>query len=525
MITIIVFALILSLLIFVHELGHFVTAKKAGIVVEEFGIGYPPRALKVWQDEGKITLNDQDFIIGRKTKVPRHLSVGNQVEIETKTRPDNQLEITYIDIIKTPLEEADSDEPRLIVKRLEKPTEYTLNWIPFGGFVKMLGEEDPSAPGSFASKSKKARFVVLIAGAVMNLITAVIIFTLMFMTGQPEPIGPTIITNIVPNSPAEVAGIKPNDIVLKVDEVVVESSRDLVEYTNDHKGEEIALTLLREEGEFVVSLVPRLNPPPGEGAMGVGIYTQFTQLRVIEVIPDSPAAMAKLEPNDLILKVDNQVIETPTRLIEYIYTEADEHIKLDVARGETEFETTLTLDKTHPQPNTSTLPVDSQTILAMGNTLDTEFVGQRITKLPFSEALMMGFRATSNIIIQTFLVPVAVIREVIPLEQARPVGPVGIYQITNSAVDVSRETNVVYPILFLTAILSTALAVTNLLPLPALDGGRIFFILVEAVRGKRISPEKEGAIHFIGLALLFTLMMVISYYDVTNPIDVSGLFR
>ncbi|RME50196.1 MAG: hypothetical protein D6796_03485, partial [Caldilineae bacterium] len=63
--TIIVFVLILSLLIFVHELGHFLTAKKAGIVVEEFGIGYPPRAVKLWQDEGKITLDGHDFIIGR----------------------------------------------------------------------------------------------------------------------------------------------------------------------------------------------------------------------------------------------------------------------------------------------------------------------------------------------------------------------------------------------------------------------------------------------------------------------------
>ena len=66
--------------------------------------------------------------------------------------------------------------------------------------------------------------------------------------------------------------------------------------------------------------------------------------------------------------------------------------------------------------------------------------------------------------------------------------------------------------------MSTALAVTNLLPLPALDGGRILFIIIEAIRGKRVAPEKEGAIHFIGLALLVTLMLVISYYDISNPI-------
>jgi regulator of sigma E protease len=95
---------------------------------------------------------------------------------------------------------------------------------------------------------------------------------------------------------------------------------------------------------------------------------------------------------------------------------------------------------------------------------------------------------------------------------------VGIYQQTGSAVDAAVQRDWWFPILWLTAILSTALAITNLLPLPALDGGRIMFVLIEAVRGKRIAPEKEGAIHFIGLALLLMLMLVISYYDISNPI-------
>ena len=138
---------------------------------------------------------------------------------------------------------------------------------------------------------------------------------------------------------------------------------------------------------------------------------------------------------------------------------------------------------------------------------------------------MMGFGSTARIVVQTFTIPVAIVKNIIPAEQARPVGPFGIYQITDSAVEASRDQNEIYPVLFLAAILSTALAVTNLLPLPALDGGRISFIIVEAIRGKRISPEKEGLIHFVGLALLFTLMIVISYYDLTDPVDTSGLFK
>jgi regulator of sigma E protease len=140
----------------------------------------------------------------------------------------------------------------------------------------------------------------------------------------------------------------------------------------------------------------------------------------------------------------------------------------------------------------------------------------------------MGFNATAGMIIQTFILPIEVFQNVVPAEQARPVGPVAIFNLTDSAVDASVETGQLYPILLLTAILSTALAITNLLPLPALDGGRILFIIIEAIRGKRVSPEKEGAIHFIGLALLLTLMVLISYNDVVNPIEIPdwpGLFR
>jgi regulator of sigma E protease len=96
-----------------------------------------------------------------------------------------------------------------------------------------------------------------------------------------------------------------------------------------------------------------------------------------------------------------------------------------------------------------------------------------------------------------------------------------------SAVNAAISLNWWFPVLWFTAVLSTALAVTNLLPLPALDGGRVLFIIIEAIRGKRVAPEKEGAIHFIGLALLVTLMLVISYYDVISPIapiDWSSFF-
>ncbi|GAB4461401.1 MAG: hypothetical protein Kow0031_40540 [Anaerolineae bacterium] len=461
MITVLAFILILSLLIFVHELGHFVVAKRSGITVEEFAIGFPPRLVKLWQDEGKVTLNGQQYIIGRNLSVPRTVEPGGQVYAETGTDEKGRQVVTYLEAIEpeTP-DTAKNDAPaagseakffnmfarkpqaaasptiaerRIFnVDALTRPTEYSINMIPLGGYVRMLGEEDPTDPGSFASKSKRVRLAVLAAGSLMNLALAVVFFTFTSMSGVPEPVtgtglsgeempvAQTVVTEVVPETPAEQAGLQQGDILLGADDAEFNHVGDLIYYVNNHTGQEITLQVQREEELFTTSLVPRENPPEGQGAMGVGISYDG---------------------------IEN----------EKVY-------------------------------------------------------------YPLSTAMVRGVSQTAEYVGLVFYMPVAIIRDIIPAEAARPTGPVGIYQQTDSAVSAAVEMDWWFPILWLTAILSTALAVTNLLPLPALDGGRILFILVEALRGKRIAPEKEGAIHFIGLALLLTLMIVISYYDVSNPI-------
>jgi len=464
--TIIAFIIILSILIFVHELGHFIVAKRSGITVEEFAIGFPPRAVKVWQDEGKITLNGQDYIISRKVNVPRAVTPGSQVYVETATDDKGRTLVTHLDLVDKPetskerkkagsearffnllgglspaRRQAVGDLPTMTVDAITRPTEYSINWIPLGGYVRMVGEEDPTDPGSFASKSKRVRFAVLVAGSLMNLITAVFFFTLTSMSGVPEPVtgindrgeevpaAQTVIEEVMPDTPAETAGLQAGDIILGADEVDFKYVGDLIYYVDQHKGEEIALSIQRGDQVLSIPLVPRVNPPENQGSMGVRI--------------------------------------------------------------------------------------------------GYEDIENRLVYYPLPTALVRGVSQTGEYIGLTFYLPIAILRNIIPAEAARPTGPVGIYQQTGSAVSAAIDLNWWFPVLWLTAILSTALAVTNLLPLPALDGGRIFFVIIEAIRGKRIAPEKEGAIHFIGLALLLTLMLVISYYDVSNPIptiDWNSLF-
>ncbi|MEM7030352.1 MAG: RIP metalloprotease RseP [Chloroflexota bacterium] len=512
MLTIITFILILSFLVFVHELGHFIAAKRAKITVEEFAIGFPPRLVKLWQDEGSVTLNGEQYIIGRRTQVPRNLKVGSRVNIETRQRADNQSEITKFELVTTSNDEQTEASTASIVEAVQKPTEYTINAIPFGGYVKMVGEEDPSAPGSFASKSKRARFVVLVAGAVMNLITAVIVFAIMFSTGIPEPLGKTVVVSVAPNSPAETSGILVGDLIHAADGQSLANHAELVSYVGEHLGEQISLSITRDEQEISLDVTPRENPPEGEGSIGVGIRTAGLAT-IMDVMPDSVAEKANLKAQDVILKANDYTVHHADLLSPYLAQNKDQTVSLLVRRNENDEITEQIIDVI-PTAQSAELPATIG--VQLGNQADS----RRITQLPLGQSLVSGVYRTGEIIMFTFLVPIAVMRDAIPAEQARPVGPVGIFTLTNSAVGTSVEIGVPYPILGLIAIISTALAITNLLPLPALDGGRIMFIIIEAIRGKRVSPEQEGMIHFIGLALLLTLLVVVTFNDISNPIDV-----
>jgi regulator of sigma E protease len=435
MLTVVAFGIVLSVLVFVHELGHFIVAKRTGVVVEEFAFGFPPRLLKYWQNEGKTRLDGREMIVGRKTNVSRKVEVGGRVAYQAETQDDGQVVITRMEPVPDDMSDEEASEefglPVGVVEQLERGTEYAINLIPFGGYVRMLGEEDPSAPGSFASKSKKVRVAVLTAGAAMNIVLAIVVFTAAFMLGAPEVVATdnVMISAVSPGSPADGVDLRVGDIVVSLNGTPVKSPEELIALTKEHLGEEVTLAIKRGSDIVEITLTPRLNPPEGEGAIGIGI---------------TPAV-------------------------------------------------------------------------------------SKITRkyYPFSEAVWSGVTETFGIIALTVSVPVLLLRGLIPAELVRPIGPPGIYQQTASAVQASVETGWWYPILNLVGLISTALAITNLLPLPALDGGRIFFILVEAVRGRRVDPAREGFIHLIGLAILVGLMLVVSYYDIIRPtttIDWAGLF-
>jgi len=235
MMTVLIFILILGLLVFVHEFGHFIVARRNGVRAEEFGFGFPPRIFGVYKDEkGK-----RKFVWGSK-------------------------EIKALDTI------------------------YSANWIPLGGFVKIRGEdgEEKSNPMSFASKGSFVRIKILAAGVLMNLFLAMAIFSLSFYLGVPqlaeEAAGGNVssekiqIVEVGKNTPAEAMGIRMGDEILGVINnegrlVKFSSVEDVQKYIGENKGNQLVLDIKRGKEELKLKGIPRAESPEGEGPLGIGL--------------------------------------------------------------------------------------------------------------------------------------------------------------------------------------------------------------------------------------------------------------
>jgi regulator of sigma E protease len=468
---IVAFLLVLGPLIFLHELGHFIAAKRGGIRAVEFGMGYPPRLRRLWRGKGFVVIDgvryntprnfdlswDWPLYLNKQATLTYNTVDGvaqactlelDPAEEQTLLNPPNsqpQSEqaaqpqaIARVDgqaVQVAAQQPAPQTAPQLLKKRAVKSrqpgahtvsgiideidagTEYTLNILPLGGFVRMYGEEGATGHGSFNDAPKRWRATTLLAGPGMNFLVALIVFTLTYMLGYPEI--PVSIREIAPNSPASAAGMQTGDTLVSIAGAPIRRLEQVRQIVDQHAGQPVEVVVERDGITTVLSVTPRLpsQVPPNQGKMGVVL-------------------------------------------------------------GATE--------------------------------------GYTLVQHPFGESIGLALGDIADTVQQIVTLPTRLLSGVIAPQEAQVVGPVGISQFAAAAVEQTVQTGEWFWILNLFAAISLALGITNLLPLPALDGGRLIFVILEAIRHKRIAPEREAMVHLVGMALLLGLMVLITIQDISR---------
>lgn len=363
--TIVIFLAILSLLVFVHELGHFVVAKRSGMKVHEFGFGFPPRLLGLKKVGGKWKL------VGRKAKV-------------------------------------------------DESTIYSINAIPLGGFVKIMGEDSDANEqiDSFTTKSFAARFGTVAAGVVMNVILAWVLLSGGYMFGLPVAV-------------------------------------------------------------------------PDKASIPAGAKFMNEQVAIIDVQPNSPAESAGLAVGDTVNLVNNQSINELGDFQAYVQTQKGQTLTLEIQR--------INEHKTFSVEVPAT-PNEQGALLGVGLALQGDL------KFSFFRAFWYGAQTTYNQLAGIFSGLAGLFRNGDGFKNLG--GPVKIAQLTGQVADLG-----IIPLVQFAAFLSLNLAILNSLPFPALDGGRMLFLIIEKVRGKKNNPVFEQYANFFGFIFLLALMLVVTARD------------
>ena len=365
--------LLLVLLVVVHELGHAIVARRNGVVVEEFGIGFPPRA---WS------------------------------------------------------------------RTLKNGVLFSLNWLPLGGFVKLQGEnDDASQPGDYGAASYWVKTKILLAGVVINWLTAAALLTVLAVVGMPkllpdqfqmpgdtrEVVSPVELATIGENSPAQKAGLRVKDQIVQVGDEPVETVEDLQALSAENKGKTVPVIYDREGRRQTTDVV--FNSDDTNGYLGVGLVPSSVTLRSTWSAP-----------------------------IVGVVTAAQ---------------------------------LTSATVVSLGQTVAHFAAGIGAVLNPDASVRTAGTEQLNQL-------------------SSNVAGPIGILGVLfPSAVEAG-----IVPLLTVTAIISLTLAVMNILPIPALDGGRFFLMTVFRLLRKPLTKEREEKINTIGFVALMLLVLLVTVSDV-----------
>ncbi len=460
---IVAFILVLIPAVIIHELGHFLAAKAVGITILEFGIGLPPRAVKLFSAGG---------------------------------------------------------------------TDYTLNWIPLGGFVRPLGEDMIRPMGDEAvSEDRKeaeargltktmsvneakplARIFFMAAGALANFLMALVLFTLIAMMGIPEVVGSRVnVLFIEPGSALEAAGLQPRDAIETIDGERYFGSPEVIAALAERAGQTVTLGVRRVDVADPIEIRVTLPETIGESVA----YPV-----IVGVADNTPASAAGLQPLDLVIAFNGQPLAAYTELQQRTRENLGQEVTLTLLRGGQTIETSL-VPRQNPPEGQGAMGIEigqGAYNAGLGLSFQEGDPQQVVVTQPLDQAVGYAFNRMGGVIQTIASVPGQILAGTADEDDLRLTGPVGISQVGGFFLQESIRRNQPSIILEFVALISLVLGLTNLLPIPALDGGRILFVLIEIVRGRPIAPEREGLVHLIGMALLLSLMVLVVLNDIRNPI-------
>jgi regulator of sigma E protease len=454
MTTVVSFVVVIGVLILIHELGHFLVARWAGVGVERFSIGFGPVLLR-WRG---------------------------------------------------------------------KETEYCLSVIPMGGYVKMMGEENPLEGGdampydpskAFSLKPLWIRFLIVFAGPGMNFLLAAVIFIIVLATVG-RPVWPPVIGRVAPDSPAAAAGLQTGDLVAGVDGGRVAHWEDLERSVTSSSGRPLRLTVARGGTTRDVVVTPRLTEvrdPIFKDTRQIWEMGAGPQLlpQIGSVNSGSPAEKAGLKPGDVVVAVAGQPVFTPEELMQAIQKRAGQTFEITVEREGRRMPLTVTANAVK-EKNPAGVDVE---VGRIGVGIVTKTVNYE--PYPVHTAVWNGFVKTWDMTALTAKGLWKIVSR--QIDSSNIGGPI---QIASEAGRQAKEGAA--SLALFTAIISVNLALLNLLPVPMLDGGHLFFFVIEAIMGRPLSLRKREAAQQLGFVLLMLLMVYALYNDLVR-IDAFRFFR
>jgi len=420
------FIIVLGVLVFVHELGHFLVAKALGVGVDRFSIGFPPKMF--------------GFKYGE--------------------------------------------------------TEYCISWIPLGGYVKLHGEDpsepaDPNDPRLYSSRPPRQRAGIVTAGPIMNLTLSFVLMPLVFIIGMNIPAffeSPVQVGWVVPDSVADVAGVKNGDLLIRLGNREIVNWEDLFEAAALVSGDEIPLEIDRT-GEHFSVVVPVEELKSGNG---LGVLPPLEPV-IGSLTPGYPAVEAGLMEGDRILSVGGLPVSHWNEMAQIIHGSPGKSVTIEIDR-EGKHHTLTVMPRLEEKSGRG----------LVGISPENETISRRY---PVLESISRGFKRNVELLGLTF----KFIWDLLTFNTSLKLlgGPIMIFQVTGEVARAGISEFIAFM-----AFLSLQLGVLNLLPIPVLDGGHLLFLGLEGIKGRPLEPRFREMAQRIGFFLLLLLILVVSYNDI-----------